>query len=527
MQTKEKIGDVLERRAESLYLAVKDLYDEEKIRELCEAEFRWLTEEKEKPYNHNSLGTVLSKHYNRYFTSILLKDGNSFYDDSHEGSTPKKRHLFFKYCGFSNDKWVDRKALSSRVKRVEDAQPIEVKKYQEKCAELLLSEDTYELGTGLIAATGCRPIEILLTGKFNFVPDEEYKIKLSGQAKKQGKNPTFERPVLFPASFLIKALNRFRKSPEILDLKAKAEKILASLKEDEVDGIDAKLREQISASRNRLLWERTTKAFDGIIPPRSGDEYVNNQCLRAAFGAIVVRRDCKDKSDAYRMIYFAKAVGHIAKDEAVTENDLVNIATTIGYGSYYIPDGIAVDFFPSPAIEKEKVGTVRTYASDIERVKAYQVKYGFDNQQEVVRKALDALYDLMENPKKLVSESKDEDMPAADTTVEKPTEKDFSALPSDELKGKKTPGTATEKLDRAVGAIIHHNDYVATSNDDRWQINLSSLRQLSGVRFEAVRKYLEEKQGMIADHNAKYELGDYHNQKLGRRGLKIENEITW
>lgn len=511
----------LKARAQKLFNSLKDCQDRELIQQLCKAEREYL----ESKYSHNSLGTKLSQHYNQLFHSILLTQSNSFEDKTRLGK-PIRRHLFFKHCGFSSQDWQQRNDTSDTPEKIINAPAIDPKPYLDKAAELLLSEDPYQLGVGLIAATGCRPIEILLTGDFASVQGETYQIRFSGQAKKRGQKPTFNRPVLFPADFLIKSLRKFRKLPEIAELKIKAQEIINELTTDEKssDEVENELKKRIGDARGASLWRKTSESFKDVIPPKFGEKYVNNQALRAAFGTLVVARDV-DGSDAAKILYFGRAIGHIAKDEEAKKSDLTALSTTLGYGAYYVPKNVEVPFAPTPEKHKEKVGTVRAFDTDIKRVKEYQEKYEFENQQEVIRKALDALYELMENPKMIV---KIESPTDSQDSGKDEKQKDWSDVPSEELKGRKTPGTANEKLDRAVSKIMYHNDYVATSNEDRWQINLTSLRNLSGCRFESVRKYLDEKRVMIDDHNAKYGLSDYHNQQHGKKkGIKIEDVIQW
>lgn len=107
---------------------------------------------------------------------------------------------------------------------------------------------------------------------------------------------------------------------------------------------------------------------------------------------------------------------------------------------------------------------------------------------------------------------------------EKTVEKDWESIPSEDLKGKHTPGSAEEKIRRAVKAIMEHNDYKAPSNNERWFLGVRSIQDLSGCNYAPIKKYLDDHKIMIDDHNAKYDLSNQHNKKHKQ---EISEIITW
>jgi hypothetical protein len=96
---------------------------------------------------------------------------------------------------------------------------------------------------------------------------------------------------------------------------------------------------------------------------------------------------------------------------------------------------------------------------------------------------------------------------------EKTVEKDWESIPSEDLKGKHTPGSAEEKIRRTVKAIMEHNDYKAPSNNERWFIGVRSIQDLSGCNYTPIKKYVDDHKTMIDDHNVKYGLSNQHNKK--------------
>ena len=94
-----------------------------------------------------------------------------------------------------------------------------------------------------------------------------------------------------------------------------------------------------------------------------------------------------------------------------------------------------------------------------------------------------------------------------------PVEKDWSAIATEKLKGQKIPGSAEEKIRRAVKAIIDFNDYVAPSNNDRWFLGIRSIQDVSGCNYAPIKKFLDDYKTIVDDHNSKYGLGNQHNKR--------------
>ena len=106
---------------------------------------------------------------------------------------------------------------------------------------------------------------------------------------------------------------------------------------------------------------------------------------------------------------------------------------------------------------------------------------------------------------------------ATSTTIESAPvtapEKPWVNTATEDLKGKKIPGSAEEKIRRAVQAIFNYNDYTAPLNNERWFIGVRSIQDLSGCNYAPIKKFIDDYSTMIADHNAKYGLSNQHNKK--------------
>ncbi|MDF5723391.1 MAG: N-6 DNA methylase [Rhizonema sp. PD37] len=92
-------------------------------------------------------------------------------------------------------------------------------------------------------------------------------------------------------------------------------------------------------------------------------------------------------------------------------------------------------------------------------------------------------------------------------------EKNWAEVTTEELRGKKIPGSAEEKIKRTVQAIFNYNDYSAPSNNERWFLGVRSIQDLSGCNYAPIKKFVDDYSTMIADHNAKYGLSNQHNKK--------------
>jgi hypothetical protein len=89
---------------------------------------------------------------------------------------------------------------------------------------------------------------------------------------------------------------------------------------------------------------------------------------------------------------------------------------------------------------------------------------------------------------------------------------DFTTLSLEKLKAMRVPEATTERIHRAVQAIMAYNQ--AASHDlDRWFIRAKEIKELVGGRGELIRAYLQDHQQEIALHHQEYELSEKYNTK--------------
>jgi hypothetical protein len=123
-----------------------------------------------------------------------------------------------------------------------------------------------------------------------------------------------------------------------------------------------------------------------------------------------------------------------------------------------------------------------------------------------------------------------EEVPTAPQEKVEPTRKlpepkqdiDWESIPNDQLRNMKVAGAVEEKIYRAFRAIADYNDNAPT-NDDRWYIGTTTLSGVSGCNRQAIGHWVKSHQHIVDDHNNKYGLGQYHNNR--HRGVEITDLV--
>jgi len=568
---------------EELGKVIKDLQTEDEIKAVAVEFDKWA---REKYSTLESLRTHMTP-YNKMVKALDLIEGKNAYYYKKDNGELVLKHFFFKYAGLRPKEYqqLNIKSNNQKEERLDNGTLLELEPYLEDLGKLLTSDEADELALGLIGATGRRPCEVLLRGDFVTAKESdltfpEYQpvshwLKFSGQAKKRRNTTVNYTPiaVLFPADFVIKSVKRLRKMPEVAtvikEIKAEVTALELPRLQEQYKGED--LEYQVAIKENEYLDNRFGSKQNKLLQTqlksldiRHGKNSVSRSSLRAAYARLAVARDCPSgKSD---LMWASRLLGH--KDE---KSDIRAVLTTLGYFDYYLEKDAEVPLLDTPKSEITVV--FRGYASDVEALKAFQEKFEITSQQETFRKLWELAQETLQVRERQLYAQETEEMiseellakldqiveekishaiaqlkvspepiaintsqsissvstaePKATTSTPKPEkalEKDWESIPSEDLKGKHTPGSAEEKIRRAVKAIMDHNDYKATNNSDRWFIGVRSIQDLSGCNYAPIKKYVDEKSVMIFDHNAKYGLSNQHNKKHKQQ---ISDVITW
>lgn len=526
--------------------------------------------------------------YNKLMKSLPVEElelGKNAYSYSTKDGKSIIRHLHFhpNYAGFSYEQYEQmKKNPALKTQRIENKMPLNPKGYLEKASELLLSDDWAELAAGLIAVSGRRPIEINARGTFRLIEPEncpqpfnpEYAVWFRGQAKKrdydlpQEDRPEFPISTLIPAKAFVKAFKRLRATPE-------AKEIAAFMKaEDKAGKPQEGTNKAIADRRNRSIDRVIKNEFPEVLPPRHNEESDNSKVLRSAYACLAVKRDCPPQLD--ELLFASRLLGHYIIKEKASDQDLKALEVSIGYKAYYVETEMY--FAPEPSkLRHEKPKNIKAWESDFERLKQLQEEWRLPNQQSVISKLIESVEQLKElraktmdltkqlhqkeqeveqsqqqsgdleiRVERLVSKILEEKLAKMQlqpqpqqqeleqtsqpktqaVKVEKP-EKDWESVPDEELRSSKQQGVAEEKVRRSYMAIANHNDYKASSADQKWVIGVRSLQDLAGVNHAVVSRWVEAHKPLVDDHNAKHGLTQYHNQRHGKNGVKIWDVIDY
>jgi hypothetical protein len=564
---------------EEYYDRIKDLRTSEEIKELCDRLTSKLFNETDKPKTRVNKLTPYNKVVREGFSNEeLVEDENAYIQTKADGSL-WKRHLHFQFTGLADTKWHGEGGINTKtivLDRLENRREVNVTSYLNTVSKLLLSDDPHELAVGLIAASGRRPIEILVRGSFAIasnLPDylkPGYFVNFKGQAKKRDyEMPVDEKAdyrigVLVPADAFLAAFKRFRNMPETKEL-------MSLLKTEAEKGTDPEIiNDKIEGMRGNSLRRVVAREFANCLPVRFGDSEINNKSLRACYVRLITDRDCpKHMAD---VLWASRSVGHFIDIKEPDDRELRHLLTTLGYFDYYADT--EVPFMPAPqkAIH-EKPAPIRAFESDAETIKQLQKDWELPSQAVTIRnlielatktKELEAQLltanaqieklkqeneemstaspqnqDLQEMIREAVAEEVARVLPNAQyptpNTQRQPKakpetpDKDWESVSSEELKSSKHRGAAEEKIRRAFIAIANHNDHKARDNNGQpdikkmWAVTNQALRQVSGCNGQMVRDWMELHHEAINDHNAKYGLGQYHNKGKG----DIASVISW
>lgn len=561
-----KMSKAMETKINELFEATKDLQSFEEMEPFCQDFNEWIATQ------NKSIGT-LGKDFSKYglykkFNTLTLEQGkNAIAEPKHDAEGKvvgnSLKHYVVSRVGLTREQWFERNNTTRVLERLDNGADIEPVQYLEVTGSLLESSDPHELATGLIAATGRRPHEILARAKFEAIPNKPYHVLFSGQGKKRGKTPKFEIATLFPADYIIKALARLRKEPSTKALLTEVAKEFDSITRQNVS-IDSRRNKALQ----RIIGARFGDKADSqtpILPIRHNDTKDNCKALRAAYAVLATERDCKGGYGA-KILHAASILGHFIRENA-NDKTLMAIATTAGYSDYFCNSEVPFPQAPVSAPKQPKQA-IHAYQGDLDLIKQLQTSWGYTNQADTLHKLIERhdqslevgrqlqakdaelkalkaeLRELKESLKQenAVTEPTPAPTPVAEPTEdlderiarileeklghlmqaapqspekaptktpEKPVEKtptDFSDLSNAALWASKKPGATDEKIKRSFMAVTAWNDYQAVSNDERLAITNSILRDLSNCNGQAIKTWMNNHEDEVVSHNSKYGL---------------------
>lgn len=439
--------------------------------------------------------------------------------------TPISRHVFFKFTGLADIDWKDanEKVQQRKIKSVdqlaealdEENKIFSLTRYIETLKRLLNSFDCWELGVGLIAASGRRPSEIAMFGNFqkpeivpNYIPYPEYAVQVSGLAKKREKDPTTIVSLLIPTAEFLQILAKFRAMPEV----TKYREAFNNLIELGYDKSDAWNRIEDSIGNK---FRSVTDTYFDFLPRIDDGQNRKNILLRASTLKLITMRDKPKATNKARITYAGVLAGHIIpifkQDGSVAYNGQTS-ASTLNYEDYE-PDS-------------KNIPRISNIVKITEEIK---------ETEDMIR-----ITELESTVAKLRSEIATKDTIIADLErklVEVKTTKEQRSAPLPDVKeldnktlfSTKKLGSPDEKITRGWTAICAYND---NATENRIVATNQALRDLTGVNGQDIKKWLDSHQDEYISHHSKYDgmtknnaVNPYYNKRYGAK--KTEEIIDY
>ncbi len=101
----------------------------------------------------------------------------------------------------------------------------------------------------------------------------------------------------------------------------------------------------------------------------------------------------------------------------------------------------------------------------------------------------------------------------------------LKSLTSDQLRHTRSPGAPTEKLHRALEAVIQYNQQQSDPNQ-MWRINPRLLQQLTGCFNDSVKSFFQQHQSEIEQHNQQFNLTSVRHNAV-HKGQDPNHFIQW
>ncbi|NEN94449.1 MAG: hypothetical protein F6K50_02590 [Moorea sp. SIO3I7] len=556
------MGTDFKQKVNQLFEDTYQLMSYEELDPYCDEFNEWV---KSKNYTKGTLSKNLS--VSKFHKKFRDKEKVKLYDGKNAIQKPKHDkngnvigyiidHYVIHRCGLNKKDYEEINSKTTVTERlnVKNSLKIDSSEYLKTIGKLLASNNVHELTVGLIAATGRRPIEILLRAEFGTIKEKEYFLSFKGQAKKRGEKPTFEIPVLYPGQYIIDSHKKLQK----LDTKNLKQEICQEFTNSEADQ-NRSADSRRHASLNRIVRKYFKEEF---LPIRPTDKNNSCQTLRGAYGALILKRDRSKESAGSNILYLGKILGHLTKSKKeMNDTDINRLTTTLRYADYGVNGDVSYPKAPSKSLK-----SVRIYEEDFDDLKEYQMVWELPNQQDSIShllqqnhntvvvatenqelkakikeleaelmnyQQLESRVEHLENTIKELKNNKPIDENKTDLkpiTVLKKLDKtetedyDLTSLSNIELWSTKRKGSWEEKIKRVFQAICVYNDSIATGDNDRVAINNSLLRQISGVNGVKVSQWLDDHKDEVISHNCKYGMGNprdntllntYYNKRYG------------
>lgn len=475
---------------------------EDGIKESC---LNRLSQLKQRWDNPNTLNSYVGSYRNGvrvWQKSIDLDESNSFENpngedkDTHQGRT----HYALRYMLLPKEFYTERnkqhKEKSDQQRR--NGQPFNPFEAIAAAEKALNSASYLERAAAFEFLTGRRPTEVLK--REGFKQTGKYAIEFSAQLKrKAGDVEGYHIYTLTEAHKVISALDRLNREA---DLK-------------EIDGEDNK---SIDSRRNSALNTAVRRVFKDALQPPLTEKKLSNKNLRAAYiqaASVLFRAPTQSMSQ-----FAEELLGHKGSTAVTSYEDYVCLDAD---GNEMTCGQWRNKLFEQP--EKPKSRKPKAIYIDEQRKERFLRVEGETQGDRLdtllntyeERPSLLAKIEELQRQVKMLSESRGSAEPEKRFTRE--PDIDWSMMPSEELKGNQSPGSAEEKIKRAIAAILDWNK--GKSAKEQYRLSEANARYVSGSRHGTVKAYFSA-HPKLQDEPA-YHFGVQHD----RGKTPIGEVVTW
>ncbi|SRR5216683_1830786 len=455
-----------------------------------------------------------------------------------------------KYLNFSPEKWrneINAPTQQRSQERQEHQQFLfqaDIEAIAGKLAFLLESTDPFEIALALMGNVGARPIEALRDMELEQV--SAYVVLFYGQAKKGAQEfPAFEKPTLAPAGSVMRGLARLRSLLPTQQMSAR-----------QINKYSSKLKEAMN------------RHFADLIPVPNDKTDLYSYLLRSVYARIATYWYCPN--EVTDLAFFSAICGHFELVEGTDEQRRI-FADSQHYVRYQILNrkkqldgqhGIKRNekgvetlkvFQPKPAEtepqgtkKKEKDHTIARFRPEVER----RLKLEATRREIPVTGngywANDTVLTMLDDPTGAGGKPTPEQLVGADIALlvrkslgedgdfqaflevalrkeakfregvdNRYKAQDVSSISTTKLSGIRTMDAAYERFRRATAAIMAHNEK-ASSPNDKWYVNTTTVHNLVGGQFGIITSYLNTRAEEITAHNAKHGLTPLSNRKAAK-----------
>jgi integrase len=294
-----------------------------KIQGLCTAEIALL----EEGYPQATIGKVYLPMYRKAIqTAIadgllpLTKNTSREYTYSKRNSGETGTAIdhfaldYLKYDSATYSQFAGISAERNNLKQ-DNLQPVNPDVFLAVAADLLNSDDPFDLAVGIAATTGRRFSEVVAKGTLTATNDL-YWISFAGQLKKRAEANSYLTPCLLPAVIVLDALERFREHPRI-----------AALADFSAIQINRSLADSVKRSVIRNFGDT------GIVPILPSESAVTVHNLRGIYGEICTHFFCPPDRAVSRFVQ--ERLGHVISADELKR---ANSSATQHYFHYYLVD---------------------------------------------------------------------------------------------------------------------------------------------------------------------------------------------